>query len=384
MRTTWIWGLIFQQLRYYWRQTLLAISGVAIGVTVLLVILSVTHGLEQFYREQMLQLTPHVTLEAGINQLVTADLQQEIESVEGVLASAPFLRFPALITRSLASESVVIKGVDWGLENNLHGIEELLEAGSWDVIHAQPGVLIGGELARLLGVELGELIQITSSQSALHLPVNGIFFTGFYTNDAKLVMMPIGLAQRLWNVEGYTGYGVNVVDLIRVTQYISPLQRKTNLWVRPWYQQQPALFIGLQVQRQVVIVLVLFVFVVAAFGIANVFLLRLLSQAKTIGVLRALGATPQNIWQLFIGQALLCGVIGSMIGLGTAYSIQLYLAQYPIRVPEVYYFQRLPVRWASSDIWWVIIVALLTCVIAIFYPALRFSQVQPTEVMKNE
>ncbi len=383
MRVPWVIGLMGQQLRYFWRQTSLAVLGISVGVLVLLVVLSFAHGLDAFFAKQMLALTPHLSLEAGINQLVTKDLQAEIDEVPGVVHSAPYLRFPALIQRGLAMESVVVKGVTWELENRLFKLEGLLEQGDWQDVLAQPGVLLGAELARLLAVGVGDLIQITAPRGTIHLPVQALFFSGFYENDVSLVFTSLEIAQTLWNVQGLTGYGVNVVDLVGVDDYILPLQQATDLWVRPWYQHQPSLFIGLQVQRQVIVFILFFVFLVAALGIANVFTLRLLAQQKSVGILRALGATPRNIWQLFVGQALICGVLGSMIGVGFAYLIVLYLGRYPMELPQVFYMQTLPISWASQDVWWVFGVALATSLIAILYPAYQFSRIQPTEVIRN-
>lgn len=379
---SWTLLLSWQQLRFYWRQAVLATLGIAVGVMVLMIILSFSQGINEHYTERILQLYPALSLEAGINDQVDEKLLEQILAVEGVTQAAPYLRFPGMISRGLAMENVMFKGVVWELENELHNLSSNLTRGDWESIKEHSGVVIGNELAHNLQATVGDWVEIISPRGSIHLVVDGIFTTGYYPTDVGLVLLPLRAAQQLMETDKVTGYGVNVQDLANVESYILPLQQATDLWVRPWYEQQQSLFISLQVQREVMLWISSFTFLVAIFGVANVFLLRVLSQKRTVGILRCLGVSFWQIIRVLIYQGLICGIIGGLIGLGAARLVVVWLGSYPIHMAEIYYMDNLPIVWAANDALWVLASAIVASGLAVMYPAYRLSRVDPAEVIQ--
>lgn len=379
----WYWYMGWKQTRYYRKQTAICVGGIAATVVVLMVILSFGQGIEEFLTARILLLTPHLTLEAGANDFITTDWQQILLHTPGITGSSPYMLFPGLIQRGLVSETVIFKGIDWDLENGLFNLEKLLEKGQWAQIRGGAGLLLGVELAQQLGVDVGTPVTVVTTNGGQIIPVSGLFYTGYYPLDGGLVLLPLDVSQKILQVEGVSGYGVKVANFPQVDQYILPLQELTDLWVRPWYAREQSMFIAMSVQRIVLIWIMIFSMLVSALGIMNIFLLRSWEQRRNVGVFRTLGATPKQIGALFLVQGLYCGVLGGLLGILLARITVMLLGLVDIHLPQVFYLERLPISWSSSDLWWVLLLALGTGLVAVLWPAWRMTKVEPGEVVRH-
>ena len=382
--TKWYWYMGWKQTRYYRKQTAICVGGIAATVVVLMVILSFGQGIEDFLTERILLLTPHLTLEAGSNDFVRTDWQHVLEQTPGIVGSSPYLLFPGLLQRGLVSEAVLFKGVDWDLENELFDLEQLLEKGQWAQISGGMGLVLGAELGRKLGVDVGTPVTVLTTNGGQIIPVSGLFYTGYYPLDGGLVLLPLDVSQEILNVEGVSGYGLKVADFPHVERYILPLQELTDLWVRPWYEREQTLFISMSVQKIVLIWIMLFSMLVSALGIMNIFLLRSWQQRRNVGVFRTLGATPKQIGALFLAQGIYCGALGGLLGVLLAWIAVFGLGFVQISLPQVFYLDRLPISWASGDLWWVLLLALSTGLLAVVWPAWRMTKIEPGEVVRGE
>lgn len=378
----WYWYMGWKQTRYYRKQTAICITGIAATVVVLMVILSFGQGIEDFLTERILLMSPHLSLEAGSNEFIPNVWQESLEQIPDIIGSSPYIVFPGLIQRGLKSEPALIKGVDWDLENELFQLESLLEKGEWAKIRANGGIVLGAELGRQLGVDLDTPVTVLSGQGGQIMPVVGLFYTGYYPLDQGLVMLPLAVSQEILGIDEISGYGVKVERLAEVEKYILPLQELTDLWVRPWYEKEQGLFISMSIQRIVLVWILVFTMLVSALGIMNIFLLRSWEQRRNVGVFRTLGATPKQIGALFLTQGLYCGIIGGLFGLILARLIVFALTFVQISLPQVFYLERLPISWASGDLWWVMALSMGTGLIAVLLPAWRLSKLEPGEVVR--
>lgn len=379
----WYWYMAWKQTRYYRKQTAIGVVGIAATVLVLMVILSFGQGIQDFLTERILLLTPHLSLEAGANELVTEDWQPALEKTTGVIGSSPYLLFPGLVQRGLASESVAFKAVDWDLENALFNLESLLEEGQWSEIRLGSGLLLGAELARRLGLALGTKVTVVTAYGSQAIAVQGLFYTGYYPLDSGLVLLPLQKGQDLLGVSGVSGFGIKVEGFPTVDQYILPLQNLTDLWVRPWYEKEQSMFITISVLRVVLIWIMLFSMLVSALGVMNIFLLRSWEQRRNVGVFRTLGATPSQIGALLVAQGIYCGGLGGVVGVLLARLTVSGLGKVQIHLPQVFYLEKLPINWAQGDLWWVLLLALGTGLGAVLWPAWRMTKVEPGEVLRS-
>lgn len=360
-----------------------SIIGISAAITALLVILSFAQGVQDFFGERILMLAPHLTLEAGVNEEITQDLKRTILEVPGVKAVSPYVQFPALIQKGLAAEPITVKGVSWDSELELIDSAEILEAGDWRQIKLGQGAVLGVELARSLGVNVGDRVVLVSPYLSRALLVDGLFYTGYYGIDGSLVMVGLEVGQELLGTTGVTGYGVRIDDYTRADVFIGPLQDATGLWVRPWYEREQGLFISMAVQRTVLVWILVFTLLVSALGIMNVYLFRAWAQQRSVGVLRALGASPRQIGALFLIQGLASGFLGGCVGVLSARLAVWGLSHVTIRLPQIFYLEKLPIAWAHRDVWWVMAAAVLTGAAAVLLPARRMTQVDPVEVVRR-
>lgn len=372
----------WKQIRYYSKQTAICVTGIAATVVVLMVILSFGQGVENFLTERILLLTPHLSLEAGSNEFIPDLWQDDLKKVPGISGSSPYLVFPGLVQRGLKSEAVLFKGIDWDLENELFGLDQLMEKGEWSKIRGDSGLVLGAELARQLGVDLDTPLTVLSSNGGQIIPVVGLFYTGYYPLDGGLVLLPLSVSQEILGITEISGYGVKVSDFPNIDQYILPLQELTDLWVRPWYAKEQGLFITMSVQKIILVWILIFTMLISSLGIMNIFLLRSWEQRRNVGVFRTLGATPRQIGGLFLTQGLYCGALGGIVGLVLARFTVFALSFVQISLPQVFYLERLPISWARGDLWWVLILALGTGQLAVILPAWRLSKLEPGEVVK--
>jgi|GEM_PF-1869941 len=379
----WYWFVAVKQLRFYWKQTLGSVVGIAAAITALMVVLSFAQGINDFFGERILLLTPHLTLEAGVNAFVEEDVTARVLAVPGVVAVAPYLQFPGLVQKGLAAEPVTVKAVSWAQEEKVLQLSRLLEQGSWDEVRLGEGIVMGAELARLLGARVGDRVVLVSPNLSVPLRVDGVFYTGYYGLDAGLALVGLGVGQDLLETSGVSGYGVRVEDFTRVDSYIQPLQDAAGLWVRPWYAREQGLFISMEVQRTVLVWILVFTLLVSALGVMNVYLLRAWAQQRSVGILRALGASPSQIAGLFIVQGLLSGLLGGAMGIAAARAAVWGLSHLTVHLPQVFYLERLPISWAGQDSWWVLAAAVATGVTAVVVPALRMTKVDPVEVVRR-
>lgn len=375
--------MALRQLRFYWKQTLGSIVGIAAAITALMVVLSFAQGIHDFFGERILLLSPHLTVEAGINAYVDEDYTAQILAVPGVVAAAPFLEFPGLVQKGLAAEPVLVKAVDWAEEEKLLKVSSLLEQGNWDEVKQGEGIVLGVELARLLGVQTGDGVVLVAPNRTLPLKVDGLFYTGYYSADAGLALTGLSVGQYLLGITGVTGYGVRVQDFAEVDCYIGPLQDAVGLWVRPWYTKEQGLFVSMEVQRTVLVWILFFTLLVSALGIMNVYFLRAWAQQRSVGILRALGASPGQVARLFLIQGLMSGLLGGALGMLAARGAVWWLSGLTISLPQIFYLERLPITWARDDAWWVLGAAVLTGIGSVVLPAWRMTKVDPVEVVRS-
>ncbi len=212
----------------------------------------------------------------------------------------------------------------------------------------------------------------------------GIFYTGYYPLDSGLALVSLGEGKDLLETDGVSGYGLKIRNLSHVDQYILPLQDLTGLWIRPWYDKEQSMFITMSIQKVVLVWITVFSLLIGALGIMNIFLLRSWQQSRSVGVLRTLGATPKQIGALLRTQGVYCGIMGGTIGIILARLVVFILGRIDIRLPQVFYLERLPISWAQGDLWWVVLLALITGLGAVVWPALRMTRIDVGEVLRND
>lgn len=336
--------------------------GVAIGVAVIIFITALIQGLQTNLIESTLGSQAHIRLVAPdeVNliapsaddtlQLIQEDKRpQRLRSINNwqqitdtldqlplLTAVSPNVSGPGFVRRGEALESVILVGTDLARYQNIIPLDEYLISGELRV--GADNVLIGSELAKDLGVEVGSKLRLDTGQdssSSNNLSNNfssnisnnsavvniaGIFELGVRELDARYVYLDLKQAQSLLNLPGgITVIDLTVEDIFEAEEIAAQVGRLTSLQAESWIETNAQLLSGLMAQSLSSNMIVVFVAISVAFGIASVLSVSVVQRTREIGILRAMGATRQQILRIFLIQGAIFGLLGSIVGSGVSY-----------------------------------------------------------------
>src|SRR5271163_3482132 len=384
--------------------TLLAVIGVAAGVTTLVIALSMNTGFRQAIRDRLLSVTAHVNLKPiGPNGIRGyRELMSQLSGTAGVRSIEPAIYSTVLLSASGRARGVVLKGVDPELERRASEALHHMAAGNGDFAQDAdgiPAVLVGRILASDLDISAGDYVTLTSPQGSLTpfgmLPrsrrfhVSGIFDSGFYDYDANWGFVTLESAQ------GLAGIG-DVVSLleVRVTNMDEAaaiadtlLHRAGNgFTVTTWMDENRALFRALSLEKLVTALFIGLITFVAGLNILVVLTMTVTDRARDIAVLMAMGARRQQIRKVFVLQGLIVSIAGTALGLILGYSFAGIANKWRLihLNPEVYAIPYVPFHTNAADAVWIAAAALAISIAATILPAQSAARILPVEILRFE
>jgi lipoprotein-releasing system permease protein len=384
--------------------TLLAIVGVAAGVTTLVIALSMNTGFRQAIRDRLLSVTAHVNLKPigpnGIREYRA--LMARLSDTPGVRSIEPAIYATVLLSSGGHARGIVLKGVDPELERRASEALHHLVAGAGDFApdaDGVPAVLVGRILANDLEITAGDYLTLTSPQGNLTpfgmLPrsrrfrVTGVFDSGFYDYDANWGFVTLPAAQAL------SGIG-DVVSLleVRVTHMddagaiAADLQKRagSGYTTSTWMDENRALFRALSLEKLVTALFIGLITFVAGLNILVVLTMTVTDRARDIAVLMAMGARRQQLRKVFILQGLIVSIAGTIAGLLIGYTFAGIADRWrliPLN-PEVYAIPYVPFHANALDAVWIAAAALAISIAATILPARSAASVLPVEILRFE
>lgn len=380
--------------------TAIAIAGMAIGVMALIVVLAVMTGFEEELRSKILGTTAHV--------LVTDVGGRGIEDPERVLdvvrrhpevrSAAPFVLQQVMLAKGEAATGVVLRGIDPEAERADLG-KRVRQGRLADLAAGEPAVALGRELARSLGVFVGDTVTAISPRGALTavgtipkmrlLRVVAIFEIGLYEYDAALAYTSLGTAQQFADLGGrVSGIEVRVADLYRARPVARELGATLGLpyWTRDWTEMNKNLFSAIQLEKMAMFVILTLIIFVAAFAIISHLILMVAEKRREIGVLRALGASARSITLVFMAEGVLIGLVGTVVGTALGVAIGLIQDRYHIvKIPgDVYQLSELPMKMHPPELLLIAVAALALSFLATLYPSRQAARLHPVDVLRYE
>ena len=388
--------------------------GIGLGVAALVIVLSVMNGFQKEVRDRMLSVVSHI-------EIVSADggalddfkgTLQAIQANPQVVGAAPFISAQALLARGEDRKGVLVRGIDPALEpsvvdlsvgllgknSNMPGVEALLPG--------QFGVVLGLDLARQLGVRLGDPVTLIAPNGQVtpagvlprlkQMQVVGLFNSGHYEYDSALVMLHVEDAGKIFRLEGPTGIRLKIKNLhdARIVAWTLAPTLPAGMAIRDWTQQNRTWFAAVQVEKRMMFIILTLIVAVAAFNLVSTLVMSVTDKRADIAILRTLGASPGSIMGVFMMQGAMVGVIGTMsglfLGLLIAFNIDVIvpaletLFNASFLPKDIYLISRMPSDPQMSDILPVAIISLLLSFVATLYPSWRASQVNPAEALRYE
>ena len=387
--------------------SLVSLLGMALGVASLITVLSVMNGFADELRERILSVVPHASISSSQGSLVDwKTLLQQAELLPEVVAAAPFLEAKVLLAGPHQVQGARLLAVDVDAEPGVSRVAEHITEGSFQALQRQRwGIVLGSLLARSLGLGVGDLVEITLPKLNLtplgnlprrkRLSVVGIFEVGAQL-DATHALVSLADGQALL-AEGDSVHGLRLDydDLFSAEQ----LSRRVaaampaGLRVTSWRESHRSLFSAVNMEKTVIMVLLLAVVAVAAFNIVSTLTMAVTEKRSDIAVLRTMGASRATIMAIFVCQGMALSLLGIFCGASAGILMALNIADISqfleqllgvkLFDPQVYFISRLPARLDPRDLGIIVVLALLLSTLATLVPARRASDIDPAEVLRH-
>lgn len=428
---TYEWFIALRYLRAKRKQafisliTFISISGVAVGVMALIVVIAVMTGFENHLRTKILGINSHILVKSyegafgnmeSVRQKVLGVTISRNDHLNGLLNiirgkdgavtvtdATPLVYVQALLSSGRAVSGAAIRGIDPVSVAGVFRLGEIIRGEGLVAFEnyngrGTPPILLGKELARNLDVTVGQPIQVVLPSGTVTpigmLPkirtfrVTGISTTGMYEYDASLAFIPIKAAQRLLGLgDKVHGLEVKVSDIYAANGLAAAIQKRLGFpfWTLDWQQMSRNLFSALKLEKLAMFIILTLIVLVAAFNIVSTLIMMVMEKNQDIAILKTLGAMDSNILRIFVYNGLLVGLTGTVLGVLGGTGLCFLLSRYKfIKIPsEVYYTDTLPILLHISDVAIISVSAILICFFATIYPARQAARVNPSEALRT-
>lgn len=385
--------------------SLMSILGVALGVGALVIVLGVYNGLTTDMRDKILGANAHGIVMSHVPSAFEQDLPsllERIRSANDVTGAMPFIYTEVMLSAGGGVKGIVLRGIDPATAPAVLSMLTQLRAGEARDLQRDgtPGIIIGDELARRLGLFVGSRANLLSpagqkgasgySPRIRSFEVVGIFKTGMFEYDSSLAFVSLMAARDVLGLPpGFlSGIEITVRDLFLADQTAIRLAEQLGapFYVRTWMDMNANLFAALKLEKIGMFILLAMVVLIGSFSIVTSLVMLVMEKTRDIAVMMSMGATRSMIRRVFMLQGCIIGLVGTLLGYAFGLGIGWLLKRYRfIKLPEnVYTLDHLPISITLSDVLIVGASAMLLCFLATLYPARQASRLQPAEALRYE
>lgn len=406
--------------------TLISVAGVMLGITVLIVVISVMTGFDKELRRKVLGFEPHVVVTGDGLMGDWRAVKKTIDQTPGVIASAPYVQGPVIADHNGRILTPVIRGIEPDDEEKIVDLKKLIVRGKADL--SGDTAIIGTRLATALGAHVGDKITIYAPgnirsiieelknaknnsdaksktladlQNDVIMPadltVTGIFESGRFDYDFSFIFVPLHIGQELYSLgDDVHGISVKTDD----PYHAESVKRILNETLPPpagaetWIDLNKDRFDAIRVERNVMFIILMFLIVIAAFSIMNTLITVTVQKTREIGIMKALGARTWQIVAVFLSQGMLVGFFGNAAGLALGMTLIRYRNEFKewlanvlhiqIFPADIYEFSSIPAEVIPADVAKICITAFLICSLAALLPAYRAARLDPAKALRYE
>jgi len=398
--------------------TTVSVLGVVLGVAALTVVLAVTTGFQQQFREKVLGVNAHVIIMKNSNDFTATGpngylaVEKMAKSIDpDVIAVQPFIFVEMLVTRGKGELSgVAVKGVDPKRVTKVLDLEKhMLNGAKVSSLAEEPvdgpaPIIIGRELAHKLKAKVGDIVTVVAPLSNVDLEtwtssgdapttrkfrISGIFYSGFDEYDRRLMYVSLHEAQELWGQgDQVLGVELKVKDVDRAKEIADKIARKlgdANFTVQDWRELNKNLFTALTLQKIALLIILTLIIVVATFNMVSALTMMVIDKTREIAILRSMGSTAVSIARMFQVVGVIIGGVGTALGLGIGLSLCHVASNYGYHLdPKVYLIDRLPIAVNPFEVLLVAVITMVISAVATLFPSAKASAMRPVEGLRYD
>ena len=397
-----------QRTRFISVISLISVVGIALGMTVLITVLSVFNGFQREVRTRMLSAVAHVQI-TGIGESLR-DWQGVAATAlkhPHVAAAAPYVSAQGLLTSGGNVRGAILRGIDPAAEGKVSEISAHMRSGRLESLRSgEYNVVLGAPLARALGVLVGDRVVLVAPQGQVtpagilqrlrQFTVTGTFEVGHYEIDSGLAVVHIADAQRLYRMaDQVSGVRLRLDDLFLARQVARELSAQLpQAAISDWSRFNATYFRAVELEKRMMSLLLFFIIAIAAFNMVSSLYMMVKEKNADIAILRTMGASPREVMAIFMVQGTLigaigvaCGIVFGILGALNVDSIiglieQLFRVKFMPQ--DVYQIADLPSELQAADVVLTAVVAFTLSVLATIYPSWRAAKVNPAEALRYE
>jgi lipoprotein-releasing system permease protein len=385
--------------------------GIALGVSALIIIMSVMNGFQDELRTRILGVASHIEITSSNNTLAHwEDLTKKLQGISDVKGSAPYIDGQGMLVSEYGSQGIMLRGIASELEGNVNDLEKKVKVGHLsDLKVGTFNIILGIDAAKQLGIVVGDKVNILIPQGSYtpagtfprmrQFNVVGIFEIGMYEYDSGMALMNLEDAQKFLQMQdAVSGVRVKIDNLFLSPAVAERLSNKLSesglFYVSDWTKKHSNFFSAVQMEKRVMFIILMLIIAVAAFNIVSTLVMAVTDKRSDIAILRTYGAKPKSILFIFIIQGSLIGIIGTIAGafFGIAISLNIHvivpfiehLFNVQFLSKDIYYISEVPSKLLLTDVSAITSISILLSILATIYPSLKASSTSPAEALKHD
>ena len=411
---------------------LVSMMGIALGITVLITVLSVMNGFDDEIHNKIFNVVRQVTVTGPANKIKDwQSVQKAIAENKDIIASAPYIAAQGMLTKDGASTGVMVTGVLPEEEVRVSSMQDFMAEGSMLALKPREfGIVLGWHIAGLLKASIGDKVILVTPEARVtpigveprfkKFTVVGIFQVGEgFGHDSTTAFINLNDAQKLFSLgKNVTGVNVKIKDLYRAQIVSEDLRQKLqssaliqtetespnvipenagiqkDYYISNWTREYGSFFKAIQMEKTTMFVVLLFIIAVAVFNLVASLVMTVTDKQSDIAILRTLGATPKMIMGVFIVQGGIIGLFGTLLGILGGVLLAINAPDLVVMLEQifhtqfisagVYFIDHLPSKLEFTDIWRVGLISLAMSLLATIYPAWRAAKTQPAKALRYE